>query len=185
MGFLDRLIALFSNPKPIPPSPPVVPSPPVTPPNISSEVFKLVDLHNSYRLSKGLRALNYNQQLSNAAYNHTLWMISRNDLDHYEGSVDPFSRMKSAGYVPLMAGAENIAYNSNPSVNALFNQWVNSPPHNRNILGNYKDIGVGIALDSRSRLWGTICFGSKSGAFMLAEGILLNEAVFPPGLAED
>lgn len=53
--------------------------------------------------------------------------------------------------------AENVAYGSKTAKEVL-KGWENSPGHRKNILGNYKYIGVGIAADKNGRLYFTQIF---------------------------
>jgi len=77
--------------------------------------------------------------------------------------------MKRSGYLgSCWRVAENIALGTrNGTVRSIFQAWINSPPHRRNILGPYRDLGVGLKtgrLDGRDgiRIW-IQHFGSRCG----------------------
>ena len=53
--------------------------------------------------------------------------------------------------------AENVAYGAT-SGREVVTMWKNSSGHRRNMLGNYKYIGIGIAKDSHGRIYYTQVF---------------------------
>lgn len=53
--------------------------------------------------------------------------------------------------------AENVAYGAT-SGKEVVTMWKNSSGHRRNMLGNYKYIGIGIAKDSHGRIYYTQVF---------------------------
>ncbi|NJK44186.1 MAG: CAP domain-containing protein [Pleurocapsa sp. SU_196_0] len=65
-----------------------------------------------------------------------------------------------------MGAGENIAFNEEPQnrVGAyLTQQWLNSPPHRRNILeGKYTHIGIGVYRDARGRSYGVQNFVTRA-----------------------
>lgn len=54
-------------------------------------------------------------------------------------------------------GAENVAYNYKDAQDVVKN-WLTSPGHRRNILGNYNLTGIGLARDSRGKIYFTQIF---------------------------
>lgn len=78
--------------------------------------------------------------------------------------------MKRSGYLgSCWRAAENIAWGTRgDAVRSIFQAWISSPEHRRNILGPYHDLGVGLKagrLDGRDgiRIW-IQHFGSRCGS---------------------
>ena len=86
-------------------------------------------------------------------------MIDRSYVDHISpDGDDPFDRMEAAG-LTFTAAAENIAVGySTPE--AAVEAWMNSPGHQANILGDCKELGVGLALGGSSGYYWTQCFAT-------------------------
>jgi uncharacterized protein YkwD len=64
-------------------------------------------------------------------------------------------------YLDIDSLAENVAMNygsKNPATTAM-NGWKKSPGHNKNMLGNYTQIGVGVARNSQGKVYLTQLFG--------------------------
>lgn len=53
--------------------------------------------------------------------------------------------------------AENVAYGAN-TAQEVVTLWKNSPGHRRNMLGNFKYIGIGTATDSKGQIYYTEIF---------------------------
>ena len=53
--------------------------------------------------------------------------------------------------------AENVAYGAN-TAREVVTLWKNSPGHRRNMLGNFKYIGIGTAKDSKGQIYYTEIF---------------------------
>jgi len=90
-------------------------------------------------------ALSLNSILVGTARAHADDMAARGYFSHDtpEGTT-PFDRMQAAGY-DLGAGGENIAAGSS-SAEATMTQWMESPGHCQNIMGDqYVHLGVGYA----------------------------------------
>jgi uncharacterized YkwD family protein len=120
---------------------------------------QVVTLVNQERAKAGCGALTVDSRLTTAARGHSQDMATRNYFDHNtpEG-VDPFTRMTKAGYHWRGAG-ENIAEGqSNPA--SVMTAWMNSAGHRANILNcSFKNIGVGLAYNSRHTPYWTQDFG--------------------------
>lgn len=87
-------------------------------------------------------ALTWNSQLELAAYKHSKDMYENKYFSHIakDGSNGGV-RIERAGY-NWMAYAENIG-EGYINENQVFNAWLNSPGHCKNIMGNlYKEMGV-------------------------------------------
>jgi len=115
-------------------------------------------LVNSYRQSRGLSALRYNNQVAEIALEH-----SRN----MAGGVVPFSHEgfssradAIAKQMKLSAAAENVAWNrgyDNPAAQAV-NSWLESPGHLANIVGDYNTTGIGVAVNDDGEYYFTQIF---------------------------
>ncbi|MGL5348395.1 MAG: CAP-associated domain-containing protein [Peptostreptococcaceae bacterium] len=117
-------------------------------PNESEELKKsyelqTIDLTNSVREKRGLNKLVYSEMATKSSRKHSLDMINENYFDHMNKKQQtPFDRMKNEGIVYRGAG-ENIAAGQASAIYA-HEAWMNSEGHRKNILGNYKYIGVGV-----------------------------------------
>ncbi|MDK9711260.1 CAP-associated domain-containing protein [Acidaminobacter sp.] len=102
------------------------------------------DLVNVFRIAKGKSVVTYNATASKVAYAHSLDMLNRSFFDHVNpDGKSPFDRMQAAG-LSFSAASENIAAGY---INAVTTHmgWVNSPGHRVNLLGNYTQLGTGVA----------------------------------------
>lgn len=75
--------------------------------------------------------------------------IIRCDSFSHEACGRPFTFwMKRAGYTlaPCWRAAENIAWGTGSlgTVRSVFRSWIHSPGHRANILGDYRQLGVGL-----------------------------------------
>jgi uncharacterized protein YkwD len=98
-------------------------------------------LHNRVRRERGLRPFCVHPALQRAARAHSKDMIRRDYFAH--GSVG--ARLKRYGYDWRLYG-ENIAGGSGSygSPGVIFNRWMKSPSHRKNILDRrFREIGVG------------------------------------------
>ena len=120
------------------------------------EVFDLV---NQIREENGLEPFVYNETLAETARAHSQDMIDRNFFDHTNpDGKSPFDRMRDNGLSYSMA-AENIAVGY-PSPEAVVEGWMNSEGHRANILGDCKELGVGLALGGSYGYYWTQCFAT-------------------------
>ena len=102
-------------------------------------------LINRERAQRGLRGLRANRRLSVAADRHSKSMVARRFFAH--GSF--VSRIRRAGYLRSARSwtlGENIAWGSGARATpgAIVRAWMHSPPHRRNILGRFREIGIGV-----------------------------------------
>lgn len=104
----------------------------------------LLTATNSTRASNGLVALQSNVVLSNSAQAKAEDMITNDYWSHTSPTgIEPWYFFQQAGYVYVSAG-ENLAFGFNTGFE-VNEAWVNSPTHLANILGDYRDVGFGIA----------------------------------------
>ena len=81
-------------------------------------------------------------------------MLLKNYFGHINNeNKSPFDRMKSEGINYTNAG-ENIAAGQNSAIYA-HHAWMNSLGHRKNILGDYKYIGVGVIFGGHYNIYYT------------------------------
>lgn len=98
--------------------------------------------HSTFRSQHGMNPLNANSFLMKSAQLHADTMNHEGKEEH-DGLSDGtpwYTRLSAAGYQYSTAG-ENIAIAY--SVGMVMQEWINSPHHLANILGNFTEIGVG------------------------------------------
>jgi uncharacterized protein YkwD len=104
-------------------------------------VAELVEAHNKERAKENLPPLKLEAKLSEAALVHARDMADRQAMGHEGGDGStPQQRVVNAGYHYLATG-ENVArgYEGVPGV---MQGWMESPPHRKNILADFSEIGV-------------------------------------------
>jgi hypothetical protein len=116
-------------------------------------IDQVLQLTNQARSSNGRGALRANSQLMWAARKRTIDMADSGRLTH-NGWVDVINQ---SGY-RWGALAENIALGQ-PSPASVVSAWMGSSGHRSNILGGYRDIGIGCVIDRNGYYWWTQDFG--------------------------
>lgn len=107
-------------------------------------VSGLYDATNQARAANGLGALAINGKLNNGAQAKANDMIAKNYWSHTSpDGTQPWQFFLNAGYSYTRAG-ENLAYGFDTS-GQVVDGWMNSAGHRANLLGNYVDVGFGIA----------------------------------------
>lgn len=109
--------------------------------------YQLFDVTNAERVSRGLKALTWDDHVRETARNHSEDMAVNNYFDHnnLEGET-PFDRMKEDNLVFRIAG-ENLASGQFSSIFA-HEGLMNSLGHRENILRkDYEYLGVGVAFN--------------------------------------
>lgn len=88
-------------------------------------------------------------------------MARRGKMSHRgsDGST-PFDRITQVGY-QYWAAAENVAYGFD-RVDEVMAGWMRSAGHRRNILGPYREIGVGHAVGTTGRSFWCVTFGTAT-----------------------
>ena len=89
-----------------------------------------IDATNRYRQSKGKSVLQIDQQMIVDCRKQSQLQAQKGGLTHW---------LHPAG----VARAENIAYGSKSGEYTVMQQWVKSPGHHANIMGNHRFIGIG------------------------------------------
>ncbi|ETP72503.1 Cysteine-rich secretory protein family [Lachnospiraceae bacterium JC7] len=105
---------------------------------------------NAYRADRGMTSYRINDTLSKVA------MDRAEELSRYYSHSRPdgtkcFSLMKEQGYTYRKA-AENIAYGQ-MSVDQVFDAWLNSSGHRKNILGDFREMGIGVYKSNGVYYW--------------------------------
>lgn len=111
---------------------------------------------NQFRHSKGLQALEMRNDLNAIALRHSEDMASgRVGFGH--AGYDKREAMVEKLVRPCYGVAENVAYGPGTGKEVVA-MWENSSGHRKNILGDYKYIGIGTATDRRGIIYYTQIF---------------------------
>lgn len=117
---------------------------------------------NQYRQKHGLSQLKMDDQMVKEAKNHSIDMANHTmpfGHKYFQSRIDRLhSQIKNSN-----AGAENVAYNYKDAQDVV-NNWVRSPGHRRNIEGNYNLTGIGIARDTKGKMYFTQIFLRTGGS---------------------
>ena len=119
---------------------------------------RLVKAHNRIRAEAKLPALTVSRKLQAAAELHAHDMASMGKMTHTgsDGSKSA-ERIASQGYHYRRAG-ENVAVGQF-TTDAVMKGWMKSPPHKRNILGSFSQIGVACAIAEDGKRYWCVTFG--------------------------
>lgn len=111
---------------------------------------------NDLRKEKGLPALEMRDDLNELALKHSTNMAKGKTGFGHDGFDD--RRQAVHKFLPSMnAFAENVAYGATSGKDVV-KMWSKSSGHRKNMLGNYRYIGIGIAADSDGVLYYTQVF---------------------------
>jgi len=121
--------------------------------DIVSDILKET---NAFRKSNRLPPLELNSDLNRLAETHSANMAKGRVGFGHGGfnSRDADARRKISG---IRRFAENVAQGAQTGREAVI-LWKNSAGHRRNMLGNYKYIGIGTARDRKGRIYFTQVF---------------------------
>jgi uncharacterized protein YkwD len=102
---------------------------------------------NYARAVHGMGSLSLSRQLGRAAEQKSGDIVDCDEFSH-EACGRPFQYwIQRSGYLKgCWRAAENIAWGtgSYSTVGSIFTAWLESPEHHANILGPYKEIGIGL-----------------------------------------
>ncbi len=122
---------------------------------ISIEQAILIDI-NAYRQKHFLPPLRMEAHIAKQAEHHSLEMAQHKTPfghAHFLKRVKILrSEIKNAG-----AAAENVAFNYKDAHDVVKN-WLLSPGHKKNIVGNYNLTGIGVARDKQGKIYFTQIF---------------------------
>lgn len=108
-----------------------------------SFMYQIIDLTNATRYKYNLNPLDYDEKATKSSTKHSEDMKNNNYFNHENLKHEtPFDRMENEGINYVTAGENIAAGQTNPIF--VHNGWMNSIGHRKNILGNYKYIGVGV-----------------------------------------
>jgi uncharacterized protein YkwD len=120
---------------------------------LSEDVLKYT---NKFRKSNGLKALEMRNDLNAIARKHSEDMAKgRRSFGH--GGYNQRELQVKKIIKPFSGMAENVAYGASNGKEA-FEIWKNSSGHRKNMLGNYKYIGIGTARNRRGVIYYTQIF---------------------------
>lgn len=123
----------------------------------SNVEIELLDLVNTYRVSKGLVHLEIIEHISYKSSQHNDYMIVTKSVNH-----DGFDERKTN--LQQVLGAyrvgENVAYGF-ASSQATMNAWVTSEAHKSNLMGDYTHFGISIKEDSNGKKYYTNMYIKK------------------------
>ena len=106
---------------------------------------------NRERASHGLRPLRHERRLALAASRHARDMVRRQYFAHEGHSGSDFvQRVQRTGYTRGASWrlGENLAWGegTQASPTAIVAAWMRSPGHRRNVLGQFREVGIGLAV---------------------------------------
>ena len=142
-----------------PPSTTVGQPPPELPKGEAGDLLsELVDAHNRERAKEKLPPLRPEARLTAAATVHAADMAEHRKMTH-EGSdgSDAAKRIERQGY-GYQAVAENIAAGQT-TVPQVMKDWMNSPKHRENILGDFGEMGAAAVKGKDGQLYWCVDFG--------------------------
>jgi uncharacterized protein YkwD len=119
---------------------------------LANDVLKYT---NQYRRSKGLKELIMKDDLNSLAQKHSENM-ARGRLNVGHSGYDQRAAKVKKVYGTSMV-AENVAYGARDA-KEVFSMWKKSSGHRKNMLGNYKYIGIGTAKSKRGVIYYTEIF---------------------------
>lgn len=119
---------------------------------------RLLDAHNEVRSEAKLPPLVANPKLEAAARVHALDMAKHTNMSH-TGSDDstPAVRIQRQKYNYRACG-ENVA-RGQENVRQVMRTWIESPPHKKNILGDFTEMGGAVALAEDGQPFWCVEFG--------------------------
>jgi uncharacterized protein YkwD len=119
---------------------------------LTNDVLKYT---NEYRRSKGLKELIMKDDLNSLARKHSEDMASGRLSFGHSGYDQRVAKVKKVYGTTMVA--ENVAYGARDA-KEVFTLWKNSSGHRKNMLGNYKYIGIGTAKNKRGVIYYTEIF---------------------------
>jgi uncharacterized protein YkwD len=119
----------------------------------STDILRFV---NQHRRSMGLRALQANSFVSSVALGHSRDMLTGRSPFGHDGFKDRINEIKGR-LGALHVAAENVA--SGPmGAKEVVDGWLHSPGHRRNIEGDFRLTGIGVATASNGMVYFTQIF---------------------------
>ena len=127
--------------------------------NDDQVALQLLQLVNAARMQANIRPLCHSHKLTLAAAAQSAYQSSVNTMTH-DGPVSLGDRFLRQGYQP-QAVAENVGFTSTPFAQVVFDIWMGSPEHRRNILDpQYVHFGAASSQGSSGLYYWTQLFAS-------------------------
>jgi len=120
---------------------------------LNEDVFKYT---NQFRISKGLAAVVMRDDLNAIARRHSEDMANGRCSFGHDGYNQRVLKVQKI-IKPFYGMAENVASGAR-SGREVVSMWKNSSGHRKNMLGNYKFIGIGTARNRRGVIYYTQIF---------------------------
>jgi uncharacterized protein YkwD len=131
-------------------------------PKLSPDEQVILNLTNEARAKENLPKLKPNALLGQAAQAHAENMVRKNQMSHVLDGKTPGDRAKEAGYKFVTVG-ENLGHGPKLDPRKVFELWMNSPVHRKNILEEeYDEIGLAQVRDKGGEVWYVQEFGSTN-----------------------
>lgn len=119
---------------------------------------RLLEGHNEARRSRDMAPLRHSRMLAAAAAEQARHMANTGRISHRgTGGSDVLERAQSHGY-NVRAVGENVA-SGQGTPEVVLVDWLSSPGHRRNILGDFDDLGLAQAKDESGRVYWCAVFG--------------------------
>ena len=120
--------------------------------DLPKEILKYT---NDYRRSKGKPGLEMKTDLNAIAQNHSEAMANGSRSFGHGGFDQRVLKIKKI--FKSCNVAENVAYGAS-NAKEVFTTWKNSSDHRKNMLGNYRYVGIGIARNKHGIIYYTEIF---------------------------
>lgn len=152
----------IKSPAPVPTTPLAAPQAPIVDmrAQIEQSIFEET---NAVRAQNGLSPLSADTRIGSVSRAHSHDMLANNYFSHTNSAgCNAGCRLSNAGYVWQTYG-ENIhwmsgyALSPQDTAKKVITDWLNSPPHRANLLGNFKSVGVGVAV-SDTKIYSTVIY---------------------------
>lgn len=130
---------------------------------ICAAEFQIFELTNQVRAARGLKPLVYSPKIAFVSRDWSSEQAKDGSIGH-----SGFPSQRRAAYQrefgrAFDSSAENVAmtYGSSEPAREFVDMWVGSAGHLRNMLGNYKRLGVGLAKSGNGGWYATQIFGDE------------------------
>lgn len=130
---------------------------------------------NFARGQAGMRGLGNAYVLDRSAYDKSGDILRCDSFSHYACGREFTYWMDRTGYTAARSwrAGENLAWGTGSlgTVRSVFRAWLQSPGHRENILGSFREVGIGLRVGSlagrsQAHVW-TQHFGTRAGTVRL------------------
>ncbi len=126
-------------------------------PSNDERIQEVVNIINRERSSRGLKNVSANDKLMKAASIRAA-ELEKNFAHQRPDGSDFYTVLGEINYNYQMCG-ENIAWGQE-TASEVMQDWMNSDGHRANILGDYKEVGIGLYKDADGNLFWVQIFGT-------------------------